>query len=103
MLEKIRQLADPHGSWNVVAQAIGIGFLGLESTNTAVLVPMLQELRDTLEARGGSLCLLRAALEIKKKIDAWGTPGDALQLMRNIKYQFDPTGALNPGRFIGGI
>jgi glycolate oxidase FAD binding subunit len=36
-------------------------------------------------------------------MDVWGSAGDALPLMRSIKAQFDPTGALNPGRFIGGI
>jgi len=36
-------------------------------------------------------------------IDAWGNSGDAFPLMLSVKRQFDPRGALNPGRFIGGI
>ena len=37
------------------------------------------------------------------QLDAWGSPGDALPLMRAVKEQFDPKGTLNPGRFVGGI
>lgn len=37
------------------------------------------------------------------KIDAWGTAGDALPLMRRVKQQFDPKAILNPGRYVGGI
>ena len=37
------------------------------------------------------------------KLDAWGSPGDSLPLMRAVKEQFDPKGTLNPGRFVGGI
>jgi FAD/FMN-containing dehydrogenase len=35
--------------------------------------------------------------------DAWGNGGDALPLMSAVKWQFDPLGTLNPGRFVGGI
>jgi glycolate oxidase FAD binding subunit len=103
-LEKIKQLSEAaHLSWSLVAQAIGVGFLRLEASDTPTLIPLLKNLRAALEIRGGSLCLLRASLEAKKEMDAWGSPGDALQLMRNIKHQFDPNGLLNPGRFLGGI
>jgi glycolate oxidase FAD binding subunit len=104
LLEKIKQLTDSaHLAWSLVAQAIGVGFLRLESADAAILLPLLQNLREALESHGGSLCPLRAPLDLKRKIGVWGSPGDALQLMRNIKQQFDPTGTLNPGRFIGGI
>jgi glycolate oxidase FAD binding subunit len=36
-------------------------------------------------------------------LDAWGSAGDALALMRAVKQQFDPKSTLNPGRFVGGI
>jgi glycolate oxidase FAD binding subunit len=104
LLEIVKPLAEATQiSWSIVAQAVGVGFLRLEASDTNTLLPVLQNLREALEIRGGSLCLLRAPAEVKKTMDAWGSPGDALQLMRNIKYQFDPNGTLNPGRFIGGI
>ncbi len=92
-----------HCSWRLVAQAAGVGLLHLEGTDAAAFLNPLHELREKLESRGGSLVVLRCPLEVKRKIDVWGSGGDALQLMRNIKAQFDPTGVLNPGRFVGGI
>jgi len=89
--------------WRLVAQAVGVGYLRLEGNDTGALLSVLQDLRKNLETRGGSLVILRCPLEIKSKMDVWGSAGDALALMRSIKAQFDPTGVLNPGRFIGGI
>jgi glycolate oxidase FAD binding subunit len=51
-----------------------------------------------MEKDGGSLTILG-----RSKLDAWGSPGDALPLMRAVKEQLDPKGTLNPGRFVGGI
>jgi glycolate oxidase FAD binding subunit len=59
----------------------------------------LVRLRERIERSGGSLVLMRR----KKDIDAWGSPGDALPLMRAVKKQFDPRNILNPGCFVGGI
>jgi glycolate oxidase FAD binding subunit len=57
------------------------------------------QLRAVIERTGGSLVIMRDAGEL----DAWGTAGDTLPLMRALKQQFDPRGVLNPGRFVGGI
>jgi glycolate dehydrogenase FAD-binding subunit len=103
-LESVKKLTDPLNlSWSVVAQAVGVGFLRLETSDIAVLIAVLGELRHSLESRGGWLVLLRCPLKLKRDVDVWGSAGDALPLMKNIKAQFDPTGTLNPGRFIGGI
>ena len=64
---------------------------------------LIEDQRKRLEARGGSLAVLRCPIEMKSKMDVWGSAGDALPLMKSIKGQFDPTGVLNPGRFVGGI
>jgi glycolate oxidase FAD binding subunit len=38
------------------------------------------------------------------QVDVWGPTGDAeLAVMRRLKLEFDPTGVLNPGRFVGGL
>lgn len=73
-----------------VIQATGIGFAQFEGD--------LAALRTAMEQDGGSLTILGPS-----KLDAWGSPGDALTLMRAVKQQFDPKGTLNPGRFVGGI
>lgn len=103
-LDLIRKASEPlQWPWRLVAQAVGVGYLRLEGNDTGALLNVLQDLRKNLETRGGSLVILRCPLEIKSKMDVWGSAGDALALMRSIKAQFDPTGVLNPGRFIGGI
>jgi glycolate oxidase FAD binding subunit len=73
-----------------VIQATGIGYAQFDGD--------LAALRKTMEQDGGSLVVLG-----KTKLDAWGSPGDALSLMRAVKEQFDPKSTLNPGRFVGGI
>ena len=104
LVDRINKLAKPlHLSWSAVAQAVGVGFLRLETAEIAVLMAVLGELRQSLESQGGSLVLLRCPLKLKREIDVWGGAGDALPLMKNIKMQFDPAETLNPGRFIGQI
>jgi len=73
-----------------VIQATGIGYARFDAD--------LARLRAAMEQAGGSLVILG-----RTKLDAWGSPGDALPLMRAVKSQFDPKGTLNPGRFVGGI
>ena len=71
------------------------------------LVPTLArsvaEARERLAARGGSLVLHKASPELKRAVDVWGPPGDAIGLMRRVKERFDPDRRLAPGRFVGGI
>ena len=75
---------------NAAMQGTGIGWV--ES-------PGLAGLRDKVERSGGSLMLLGP----REGMDAWGSPGDTLPLMRAIKRQFDPRATLNPGVYLGGI
>lgn len=63
----------------------------------------LAQLRSRLQERGGFLTLLQGSIALKQQVDAWGYNGNALELMRNLKHQFDPLNILNPGRFVGGI
>lgn len=90
-------------TWQLVAQATGLGMLRLEGANDEALLSALATLRPQLEREGGSLVALHCPAGVKARIDVWGDGGDALPLMRRVKEQFDPSGTLNPGRFIGGI
>jgi glycolate oxidase FAD binding subunit len=87
--------------WRAVIQATGIAWLRLEGPQDK-LATVAQQLRTDLEASGGSLVLLTQPLGATP-LDAWGSPGDALPLMRALKQQLDPHATLNPGRFVGGI
>ena len=73
-----------------VIQATGIGYARFDGD--------LQSLRAAMEQDGGSLMVFG-----NTAVDAWGSPGDILPLMREVKKQFDPKATLNPGRFVGGI
>jgi glycolate oxidase FAD binding subunit len=106
--DKVREVAEQaHLRWRLVAQAVGVGWLRLEKEGDGaapdVFPNAIAELRQGLEARGGSLVVLRCPLVVKSELDVWGSPGDALPVMKSIKEQFDPAGVLNPGRFVGGI
>ena len=57
-----------------------------------------------MAASTGMIALLQAAPPaIKQHVDAWGKPGEAFEVMRRLKADFDPRGLCNPGRFLGGI
>lgn len=60
-------------------------------------------LREKVEAMGGSLTVLHWPDGAAPLPKTWGTAGNALPLMREIKRRFDPNCILNPGRFLGGI
>jgi len=89
--------------WKVVAQATGLGYVRLQGSAAESLGAAMQQLREQFERQGGSLVLLQSPPELKTALDAWGSAGDALPLMRRVKQQFDPGGILNPGRFVGGL
>lgn len=64
---------------------------------------VILELRNHIQQRGGSLVLLRASDDLKRRVEVWGDAGPSVSIMRQIKDRFDPQGRLNPGRFIAGI
>lgn len=101
-IEQVQRSAELHNiAWRVVVQGIGVGSVRLDG-DPKNLHECLTTLRAAFERAGGSLVLHHVPAAMPS-LDAWGTPGDALALMRAIKKQFDPKSALNPGRFVGGI
>jgi glycolate oxidase FAD binding subunit len=96
-----RAASSRNADWNLTMQATGIGWLRLGATPEN-LHAVLSDLRFELEHAGGSLAAFHRPADMQS-IEAWGTPGDALPLMRAVKKQFDPKNTLNPGRFLGGI
>jgi glycolate oxidase FAD binding subunit len=100
--DSLAQIAEAHNlAWEMVLQAIGTASVRFEG-NASALQTALQSLRQHLEQNGGSLILQRRPAELAS-LDAWGSAGDALSLMKAIKMRFDPHATLNPGRFVGGI
>jgi glycolate oxidase FAD binding subunit len=78
---------------------VGLGMLQFETAT----VEQLLNLRKWCEAKGGFLSVLAAPVELKQQIEVWGYSGNALNLMQQIKQQFDPYSIFSPRRFVGGI
>ena len=77
----------------------GLGVLRFETATAETLL----QVRQKCEAKGGFLTVLVAPTDIKQELDVWGYTGNAIDLMRRIKQQFDPENILSPHRFISGI
>ena len=102
-LDRAQSMAEPLAvRARAVAQAVGVGLLRLDGPTDALL-SIIQELRQLAAVRHGSVVMLHASDELRSQLDPWGDVGTALGTMRRMKYQFDPKGILNPGRFVGGI
>jgi glycolate oxidase FAD binding subunit len=88
-----------------IAGRAGVGVLhvGLSGGGAEAQGDVVVALRQELVSRGATVVVLQAAPELKRRVDAWGPAGNALELMRRVKQQFDPDGMLSPGRFVGGI
>ncbi|MGF1676136.1 MAG: FAD-linked oxidase C-terminal domain-containing protein, partial [Rivularia sp. (in: cyanobacteria)] len=81
----------------LIHMASGLGILRLENESQVL------EMRKLCEQNSGFLSILSAPLEVKQKFDVWGYNGNALELMQEIKKQFDAENILSPGRFVAGI
>jgi glycolate oxidase FAD binding subunit len=83
--------------------AVGVLRAALRGGDAATQAAFVTDLRDRLSFGGAGLVVQEAPAEVKRAVDVWGPAGDALDLMRRVKRQFDPSGVLSPGRFVGGI
>ncbi len=78
--------------------------LGLLRFDPATVTPeTILEMRRYCESQSGFLTVLEAPIALKQQLDVWGYNGNALDIMRRIKRQFDPKNLLSPSRFVAGI
>jgi glycolate oxidase FAD binding subunit len=100
--EALKQVAGANRArFSAVFYAIGIGTIYVTAAQ-GDLASLLRDLRSKIESLGGSLVIANRPDAIPQ-LEAWGNAGDAIELMRAVKKQFDPKSTLNPGRFVGGI
>ncbi len=78
----------------LIHAGVGVGVLRFDSISQDELL----KLRSWCENKGGFLTVLLAPVEIKQNLDVWGYNSNALNLMRQIKQQFDSKNILNPQR-----
>ena len=72
-------------------------------TKVESLVKLVKKLTSEAVKNEGNLVVESSPFSIRKKVDVWGKSRSDHQVMRRIKKQVDPSGVLNPGRFLGGI
>lgn len=83
---------------------LGEVFVGVESPpDQGVGRGIVGELTSLATSLGGHLRVERAPLPVKRELDVWGPRPGAFELFVRVKATFDPSGVLNPGRFIGGL
>jgi glycolate oxidase FAD binding subunit len=76
--------------------------VGVSDGDDEARAGFLEALRQRLLPRGAHVVVVRAAPDLKRRLDVWG-PVAALPLMRRVKARFDPDSTLSPGRFVGGL
>ncbi|MCL1472355.1 FAD-binding oxidoreductase [Argonema antarcticum] len=77
--------------------------LGLLRFNPENALNCVTKMRSHCQSHSGFLTVLEAPISFKQQLDVWGYSGNALDLMRQIKQQFDPENILSPHRFVAGI
>lgn len=91
----------PQQGMGLIHAGSGLGLLRLETC--AGMLETVLKMRSFCQEQGGFLSVLEAPITLKQQLDVWGYVGNAQDLMRGIKQQFDPEGLLSPNRFVAGI
>lgn len=99
-LNQLEQIAPDQGM-SLIHAGSGLGLLQLSTCD--LKTQTLLQIRTHCQKYGGFLTILKAPIPFKQQLDVWGYRGNALDLMRRIKQQFDPKELLSPHRFVGGI
>ncbi|WP_033337505.1 FAD-binding oxidoreductase [Catenuloplanes japonicus] len=101
-LPEVLSTARDHGAALRGAAAAGVLTAALPHAAPDRVALALAALRTVCARYGGTAVVLNAPPEIRSAVDMWG-PIPALDLMRRVKQQFDPSHRLSPGRFVGGL
>lgn len=90
----------PNTGLSLIHAGSGLGLIRAAGEDA---INWLAKMRSICESSGGFLSILAGPASIKQQMDVWGYTGNALDLMRRIKQQFDPENLLSPERFVGKI
>jgi glycolate oxidase FAD binding subunit len=90
----------PPGTAVAASACTGVAYAALPAADVPTA---LTRLRAGLARHDGTAVVLSAPPGHHPDLDHWGPVGDALDLMRRVKDQFDPDRRMSPGRFVGGL
>jgi glycolate oxidase FAD binding subunit len=99
-LTQLDQLA-PQQAMGMIHAGSGLGLLRFDSPDLRTHTVL--QMRTHCQSQGGFLTIQAAPVTFKQQLEVWGYSGNAIDLMRRIKQQFDPKNILSPHRFVGGI
>lgn len=94
-VDTLAKVSQQNGGWGVIHLGSGIGLIGYDESESNALIPMRQQ----CEQAGGFLTILTAPVVIKQQLEVWGYQGAAVQIMQQLRQQFDPRMLFNPGKF----
>lgn len=83
-----------------VRVSLGLGTVRISANVDDTASDFAASAINKLRQSGLNVLILTAPQEIHASVDAFGTSDATLQLMRQLKRQFDPRSVLNPGRVI---
>ena len=92
---------EPHHTVSCVADPVGIVTAAVTAPAQTLAV-IVEDLRARLAASGGAVVVLQQG-ELPDAVDPWGEAPAAIEVMREVKRQFDPKRMFSPGRVVGGI
>jgi glycolate oxidase FAD binding subunit len=78
-------------------------YLRADKGNPASLSRLVETFASETVRNEGNLVVESSPLDVKERIDVWGSSRTDRQIMRRIKEEIDSARILNPGRFVGGI
>jgi len=76
---------------------VGTGLIRIATDDVDVEQRVVRRLRDAAPLTG-AVTILRADLELKRKIEVWSETGSSMPTLLALKHAFDPHGILNAGR-----
>ncbi|ABC82636.1 FAD-binding oxidoreductase [Anaeromyxobacter dehalogenans] len=82
---------------------LGIGIVSGTLQDPALAAVAIEAARGAVAAGHGSVVIAEAPAALRARVDPWGPPPAALELMRRLKRELDPDDRLAPGRLPGGI
>lgn len=95
ILQQLETLTSGAGLGTMLMSS-GLGYVSMQLDDG---ISTLEKLRLYCQQQQGFLTILEAPIAVKQKLEPWGYTGNAGELMRKIKQQFDPQNIFSPGRF----